>query len=225
MEKIHLFEQAGLGIAPFRCVGFASLPNRELAEKNPTAYNNALRDMPSGYHYGTCQYCSTALTNHCLIKSSDGKQFVVGSECVRKTGDRGMVDFAARAKREAVQARKQAERQMLWEAGREEREAKEAEAKAQRTAKWLALEEANGPLLTLLGNATDWPDGFMRNVVEEISGEYGRLILPRPVTTLSPRCLDIMADIYAKRIARKGTPRHVEALVEFRAAVLHCANK
>lgn len=76
-EKSHKFEKAGLGKAPFRFVG--------LSQK--------IFNMGNGYSKsgGTCDYCGTAITNCFHIESSDGKQFYVGSECVRHTGDAGLI--------------------------------------------------------------------------------------------------------------------------------------
>lgn len=51
-KQAHPFEIAGLGLAPFRCVGAYSLPSAEMAEKNPAAYQNALREMPKGWGIG-----------------------------------------------------------------------------------------------------------------------------------------------------------------------------
>src|ERR1700748_2403557 len=87
--KPHPFEVAGLGLAPFRCVGAYSLPSPSMAEQNPQAYQNALRDMPKGWGIGSCAYCGMGLVHNFLIRSKDGKGFVVGSECVAKADDKG----------------------------------------------------------------------------------------------------------------------------------------
>jgi hypothetical protein len=74
--KVHAFEEAGLGKAPFRFVAI---------ERRP----------------GGCHYCGTAIYEHCIIVSADEKVFAVGTTCVYKTGDRGLVDTVKRAAREA----------------------------------------------------------------------------------------------------------------------------
>lgn len=76
MDKIHLFEQAGLGKAPFYYVGDA--------EANPCI---------------SCDYCSHAIKAVFMVQSSDGKTFRVGSDCIFKVGDAGLrvkVDQAIR---------------------------------------------------------------------------------------------------------------------------------
>lgn len=87
---IHTFEQSGLGIAPFKVVGIWDMPSRSLLEHNPEAWNNALRTAPC--RVGSCHYCGHELIVHFIIKSSDSKIFAVGSECVRKTGEKGLID-------------------------------------------------------------------------------------------------------------------------------------
>ena len=39
---------------------------------------------------GSCDYCGNGIALCCQIRSADGKEFIVGSDCVRKTGDRGL---------------------------------------------------------------------------------------------------------------------------------------
>lgn len=114
-NKIHKFELAGLGKAPFKCVGLAQIPSPSLAEANPDAYNNALRDLPPDFGCGTCHYCGQAIMNCYLIVSSDGHKFAVGCECVRKTGDAGLTDKTKALKRQADREKKAAARQAAYE--------------------------------------------------------------------------------------------------------------
>lgn len=72
----HAFELAGLGKAPFRFVG--------MSEKTFKAGDQ----IKAG---GTCAYCSTGIRHCCHIVSADGKTFVVGTDCVNKTGDSGII--------------------------------------------------------------------------------------------------------------------------------------
>lgn len=58
--KIHPFETAGLGKAPFHFIG--------MDRKN-----------------SSCQYCGTAIMYRFFIQSSDGKKHFVGSDCIAKT--------------------------------------------------------------------------------------------------------------------------------------------
>jgi hypothetical protein len=45
----------------------------------------------------SCDYCGTAIAECCTIRDINGKQFIVGNECVLKTGDTGLIDTVKRA--------------------------------------------------------------------------------------------------------------------------------
>lgn len=92
MSMIHTFEASNLGKAPFRVIGLYSFPSKSLAEHNPDAYQRQLNEMPRDVACGSCAYCGMGLTHNYIIKSADDKKFVVGCDCVEKTGDKGMVD-------------------------------------------------------------------------------------------------------------------------------------
>lgn len=99
----------GVGKAPYKCVGVFSMPSRQLAEVNPDAYSNAMKEMPTGYEIGTCRICGISLVNNYLIVASCGVAFSVGCDCVERVGDQGLID--------EVKARKRAaQRQQRFEA-------------------------------------------------------------------------------------------------------------
>lgn len=81
--KIHRFEESGLGKAPFRVIGFEY-------RVGPIRMPNGSEIGAPGQPMGTCDYCRTGIANCFLIQSADGKRFIVGSECVRKTDDKGL---------------------------------------------------------------------------------------------------------------------------------------
>lgn len=85
--KVHPFERVGLGKAPFRVAGY----EKRVFYACPGA------PMQCG---GSCDYCGTGIVHTFIIVSADGKRFVVGSDCVAKTGDRAMVREAGAARRE-----------------------------------------------------------------------------------------------------------------------------
>lgn len=158
MADIHCFEKAGLGLAPFRCVGLFSLPSPSLAGENPTAYNNAMALMPRGVGVGSCQYCGTGIMHNFLVQSSDGRRFVVGSDCVARTGDAGLVK-QVRAERLKVVREKREEGRRL---GREAREALWAAERAERV-KTFPGEHAE---LCRDVSALDVQEGFVWDVVQ-----------------------------------------------------------
>lgn len=69
--KIHCFEEAGLGKAPFH-----------------------LHHVTVGNTH--CQYCGTPILYQFHIEGSDGSLFYVGSDCVQKTGDIGLIKVVDR---------------------------------------------------------------------------------------------------------------------------------
>lgn len=75
---MHVFERAGLGLAPFRVIGFS----QETYQAHPDA------PVQPG---AACAYCGTAIVQVCRVKSADGRVFKVGCNCVDKTGDRGII--------------------------------------------------------------------------------------------------------------------------------------
>lgn len=112
LETIHCFEKRGLGKAPFKFVGVFEIPPASLAAANPEAYNAALRMMPRGFRCGTCNYCGMAIMTNCLVRSSDGKTFAVGSDCILKVGGAGMVKLMRRSpefRKKAKDARERAD--------------------------------------------------------------------------------------------------------------------
>lgn len=105
--NIHAFQLNGLGEAPFTFQG--------------------VDEQPDG-----CDHCGTAIRFRFWLKSADGQTFKVGSDCIEKTGDAGLIDIA----RERVNQRR--------------REA----AQAKRDAAWLV--ECNAQRARNPGGLTDW---------------------------------------------------------------------
>lgn len=79
--KIHPFEAAGLGQAPFRYVGCFEDRGPHRSEVNGVECWVGAPGQPMG----TCQYCGQGIAICCRIESADGKSFIVGSDCVLKT--------------------------------------------------------------------------------------------------------------------------------------------
>lgn len=75
---VHVFERSNLGKAPFRCIGVE------------TKIFRASPDSPA-QPGGSCDYCGTGIMIHCHIRGADGRTFKVGSDCVAKTGDAGLI--------------------------------------------------------------------------------------------------------------------------------------
>ena len=205
-ETIHEFELAGLGQAPFRHVGFYEIPSSSLAEANPDAYNARLREIPRGYHVGTCSYCGHPLVNNYLVESFDGRKFAVGSECILKVGDAGLKkavnlrrNWLARERRRKVREAEQAKERARYEAAKQaelERNGGFMDAEFDEATrfnkKWTAIQLLT-PLARLLDDGR--PFTFRSSVANDLrNGE-----LP------TERGQDIAADILAKQCGRRNS--------------------
>ncbi|HEU01417.1 hypothetical protein LCGC14_0273200 [marine sediment metagenome] len=113
----HVFETAGLGASPFRFVGFedsAAKVNTEDGMVRTTVDGLDIFTKPGG----SCDYCGTYIVQFCWIKSADGKRFKVGTSCVSKTGDKGLVDRAKRAAGRVRRAKAKAKQVIRIDAAR-----------------------------------------------------------------------------------------------------------
>lgn len=63
---LHCFEHAGLGRAPFSIAGFRKEPSH-------------------------CAFCGTGILWQVLVQSADGRRFHVGSDCMQRCGDAGLI--------------------------------------------------------------------------------------------------------------------------------------
>lgn len=80
VTKIHKFEAAGLGKAPFKYVGYS----REVYQAIPGDPSCPIQPG------GSCDYCGQAIYDQFKVKSADGKVFKVGCDCIAKVGDAGL---------------------------------------------------------------------------------------------------------------------------------------
>ena len=120
MVETSLYSLAGLGKAPFKLMGIAELPSKGLLEANPTAYHNAMKDLPRGYRLGSCALCNTGISVNYLVDSSCGRKHAIGCECIQKIGSTKLTSDA----HEMKLARDRSRRYSKREAEREERNAK-----------------------------------------------------------------------------------------------------
>jgi hypothetical protein len=84
---MHVFEQAGLGQAPYKFKGVEQLRGPITLEQ----HNGVTVQVGApGQPMGCCQYCSTNIAWLFWLESADGKIFYVGSDCIYKSGDVGL---------------------------------------------------------------------------------------------------------------------------------------
>lgn len=244
----HVWQDAGLGTAPFRCVALISIPSKALCEANPTAYNIAMADAcAAGRRYGVdlcmCQYCGMSLTHNAVIKDAKGHHFVVGLDCAGRTSDAKLIGqaealerkrqaeirAAKKAARAAAAAAKRAERlaaqqaeeeaQRLRNGGQTDAELEVARREAEQAAARREVAAANGWVSDVLA-AVPYASSFVAGIRADLDGG-------RPLAKLSPRALEIVAEIWSKQTSgsRAGTAKYLAALAEFNrlAALAGCA--
>jgi len=102
-EKIHVFEAAKLGKAPFRILGVSE----ERGPKKTVMDGVEVSVGAPGQPMGSCRYCGQAIAECWTIRSADGNEFIVGSTCVNKAGDAGLRSQMAPYKRKLRHAREE----------------------------------------------------------------------------------------------------------------------
>jgi len=102
--SVHPFERAGLGLAPFRVVGM-------IERRGPinTVLGGVLVSVGApGQPMGSCKFCGIGIAYCFVVRSSDKREFEVGSDCVARTRTEilpAVKRQVAKAERERVQAR------------------------------------------------------------------------------------------------------------------------
>jgi len=145
----HVFEQAGLGRAPFRFVGFEDTAAN--ADEN-----GMVRSSTGGVEMvtkpgGSCDFCGSYITQFCWIRSADDRRFKVGTSCVSKAGDKGLFDKVKRAAGRVRRAKAKARETARIEAARAAFVAEGSEVRA-----WLAQYPSPQPWLAAKGKT--WAD-------------------------------------------------------------------
>jgi hypothetical protein len=181
---IHAFEKAGLGTAPFYCVGMCEIPSPSLAEHNPDAYRVALADLPRDLSIGSCAFCGMCIKYNFIVKGATGRRFVVGCECVNRTGDAGLVSMV-KQERKRVAAEKRAARNAT--AAAERRAAYEAE----RAARAAAFATTHAALIERARAVTDIEakGGFIADVLA--GGLAGRFVSDKAIAAVTNAVADL----------------------------------
>jgi hypothetical protein len=145
MDGVHKFERRGLGKAPFSVIGYG----REVFQAIPGDPNCPLQPGTS------CDYCGTGIMDVAYIRSSDGKEFKVGCDCVAKTGDAGLTRCIKQSKEyRALQRQKRYARHEV------------VAAEVKRLLADEAVRERLGGYLTQIENSVQWSGmaGYARNL-------------------------------------------------------------
>jgi len=178
--NVHEFELAGLGKAPFRFV--------------------ALTEKSDG-----CHFCAHGILWRCHIVSADNKHFHVGTDCVKKTGDKGLIDTVKAEQRRIRREKAQAKREAARLAGQQAQRDKNGgltdweftqKQHADNHKIWLAKTVAPRAVLSVFADKLDdGKGGFATNIAQQLRN--GDLV--------SGRALHIAKEIVAKQSGRKNS--------------------
>lgn len=135
---IHCFEQNGLGQAPF----------------------TYLYCVDTGRCSATCQHCGTGIRYKFFIRSADNQTFYVGSDCVMRSGDGGLINLVKREKNRMAKEKRDAKKAEI----RLAREADRAIVKANKLQAWIS---ANAPLQPILAWA-EKSSGISKNLFDNL---------------------------------------------------------
>lgn len=124
VPDIHVFEKAGLGIAPFKCLFVWEMPSPALMNGmgGVELYNTKMQSAPC--KVGCCAFCGMPLVYHYIIKDINGTLFPVGCECVAKTGDAGLESQVKALKKENAKEKREIKKAIKRNIALEERKAK-----------------------------------------------------------------------------------------------------
>lgn len=146
---VHPFERANLGKAPFVVAGYC-------VKKYQAIPGDPNCPMQPG---ASCEYCGTGIMHVYTIRSSDGRTFEVGCDCVARTGDTQLAEAArwARQASERVQWRAEA---AAWHS--EQRRAQAA--RAERNAETMAMVIEGASVAAESQNVSAWDRGIAARV-------------------------------------------------------------
>ena len=163
MEK-HTFEIAELGMAPFKIIAC----REEIFQAHPSA------PCKPG---GTCAYCGRAITCVFVVDDVKGIKIKIGSSCIKKTGDKGMVDLV---KRELRKRQQDKERIRIIEGKNNFQEVKQL----------LQKEPHPNTYRARLGDTmADWVQWMLEN-----AGHTGMLTATRQIEKLRTRKIEIQTN-------------------------------
>jgi hypothetical protein len=117
-EEIHCFEAVGLGKAPFRFVA--------VTERRGSS----------------CDYCGHDIRWECWVSDAEGRTFKVGNECIKKSGDEGLIERATLERRRIDREKRRAK-------ALEKQKAEAEKQAAIREAKRAAMAKREAIVLTL----------------------------------------------------------------------------
>ncbi len=189
MSNVHPFEAAGLGKAPFKFIGH---------------YESKFQACPGApVKAGSCcDYCPASIMQVFMVRSADGKEFKVGSDCIMKVDDRELVAAVKVVEAVAAKAKRLAAASKRREAAKVAKSAKTLERATKATEDLETYTAEVAQLDTLAAeHPNSWAGDTSRDMAARVRQGFG----------LSEKQLALVAKMWADRAARQ-TMGHVGAV-------------
>lgn len=189
-EDIHCFEAVGLGKAPFKFVA--------ITERRGSS----------------CDYCGHEIRWECWVVGSDGRSFKVGNECIKKSGDEGLINRADLERRRIEKEKRRAK-------ALEKQKAEAEKARVAREAKRAALAVREAELDKLRSQLIDihcWltnelykktRSGLAMDMAWSLEREF------KSILDYSPRQVAWIKHFYCQGFGRAGSKAYVAAEERF----------
>jgi len=207
----HKFTEAGLGPAPFTFLGVVERV-RQAAPGEPWLAA------------GTCRYCYTGIRHAFRVQAADGAISDVGSECIKKAGDKGLISLAKEAekerRREAAYQKSEVKRLARLQAQRDrnggltDSEVRDAKWEAER----LAEEKAREPIAELLADVADTLDDGRRGFRSSVAEDLRRGKVPTN-NAINIACEIVAKDLGGRRGSKAYDAEHERVSAIFEKAV------
>jgi hypothetical protein len=194
---IHIFEKAGLGRAPFRFVDYY--------EKKG----------------GSCEYCGHAITRHYGVRGVDGHTFYVGSECIYKHGEAGLIDAVKAETREIANEKRRAKAAEKAAVKRAEKLVAEAEYRARQDKIDRIVDGKRNDLTYLLQEATRWLTDVLNTYTRSNLCQNLSVEIQTDFRTLASRgyrhsqVLPWLKDYWCRSFGKRQSKAYLEAEEDF----------
>lgn len=226
----HKWEQIPtVGKPPYKLVNLIEMPPANLLSQNPSGYNNWMREsqqIAKGYHVhiGSCYVCGTGIRYNYVCQNGDKNFFVVGSECVKKSGDSKLMTAVEKQAKELERTKKEEKRFAEQEKKRLEYEQNIA-AQRQRNGGLTDYElaqkkrdEEREKHITDVAMKNSWLLEILRKASGNFVFDMIRLLAHEGhlARDLSPGQIRVLKDIYSKYTgSKKPGPEYDKAGREF----------
>lgn len=175
---VHPFERIGLGIAPFKVVGY-SLEKYQACPGAPIQCG------------ASCDVCGASIMRVCRIQGADGRIFKTGCDCVAKAGDTELSEGLRQERRAWEADQRRQEREAAWVAGAPTRIMREKallarrHAAAERNATAMAWILEGAAIVAASANVSDFDRAVAEMVYRELTGGEREGITDREWRTLA----------------------------------------